>query len=78
MTVKVAVVAPAGTVTLAGTVAADVLLLDRVITAPAGGAGPFNCSVPVTGVPAGTFLGLRDKEVSAAGLTVSVALRVPL
>ena len=40
VTVKVAVVALAATVTLAGTCAAAVLLLDRVTTAPAGRGRP--------------------------------------
>jgi hypothetical protein len=44
--VKVALVAPAGTVTLAGTVATAVLLLDRVTTVPPDGAGLFNVTVP--------------------------------
>jgi len=41
-TVKVALDEPAGTVTLAGTVAADVLLEERVTAAPPDGAAPFN------------------------------------
>ena len=45
--VNVAVVAFAATVTLAGTVAAEVLLLERVTTAPPDGAGPFSVTVPV-------------------------------
>ena len=44
---NVALVAPAATVTLAGTVAADVLLFDKVTTAPPVGAGPLNVAVPV-------------------------------
>jgi len=40
--VKVALDEPAGTVTLAGTVAADVLLDERVTAAPPDGAAPFN------------------------------------
>ena len=39
---KVALDEPAGTVTLAGTVAADALLDESVTAAPPGGAAPFN------------------------------------
>ena len=43
-TVKVAVVCPAATLTVAGTVAND-LLLWRTTVAPPAGAGPFNETV---------------------------------
>src|SRR5256885_10441473 len=46
VTVNVALLAPAATVTLAGTVAVDVLLL-RVTAAPPVGAGPLSVTVPV-------------------------------
>ena len=46
LTVNVALLAPAATVTLAGTVAVDVLLL-RVTAAPPVGAGPLSVTVPV-------------------------------
>lgn len=55
--VKFAVVAPEATVTLAGTCAAAVLLLDRVTTAPPVGAAPANVTVPVDDVPPSTELG---------------------
>jgi hypothetical protein len=48
---NVAVVAPAATVTLAGTVATEVRLLESVTTIPPAGAGPFNVSVPVDEFP---------------------------
>ena len=57
--VKVAVVAFAATVTLAGTCAAEVLLLDSVTTAPPAGAGPVRVMVPVEAVPPVTAGGLR-------------------
>src|SRR5258708_32610434 len=47
LTVKVALVAPAGTVTLEGTVAAAVLLLESATCAPPVGAGPLNITAPV-------------------------------
>jgi hypothetical protein len=77
VTVKVAVVAFAATVTLDGTLAAVVLLLDRVTTAPPAGAGPFNVTVPVDGVPPTTDVGLRLTELSVAAVTVKLAVLVP-
>jgi hypothetical protein len=77
-TVKFAVVAPAATVTLAGTLAA-VLLLDRVTAAPPDGAGAVSVTVPVEGLPAPTLAGLSDiadSLVPVDGFTVRVAVRV--
>ena len=77
--VKVAVVAPAGTVTLAGVVA-DVLLSDRVTTAPPVGAGPSRVTVPVEEfapvAPPVKLVGLMVSVESAGGLMVRVAVRV--
>jgi hypothetical protein len=78
VTVKVAVVVFAATVTLAGTWAAVVLLLDRVTTAPPDGAGPFNVTVPVEEIPPSTEAGLTMTEFSVAALTVKVAVRVEM
>ena len=61
-TVNDAVVEPAGTVTLDGTVATPVLLLLSVIAAPPLGAGPFKATVPVDLAPAITVDGLSVKE----------------
>ena len=72
--VKVALVAPAGTVTLAGTVAA-VFVLESVTTAPPAGAGPFNVAVPVREVPPITDAALRLIEESEDCVTVRFALR---
>ncbi len=73
---KAAVVAPAGTVTLDGTEAAEVLLLDSATTIPPAGAGPESVTVPVEGFPPTTLDGLLDTEDSEGGFTVSVADRV--
>jgi NhaP-type Na+/H+ or K+/H+ antiporter len=81
-TVKLALVAPAGIVTLLGTLAAPLLLLDRTITAPPAGAGPLNFTVPVDDwSPPMTVDGLNVSEESVAagggaGVTVSVAVRL--
>jgi hypothetical protein len=74
VTVKVAVVAPPATVTVAGSVAAAVLLLDRVTTAPAAAAGPFKVTVPVDVVPPITEAGFKVTEVSVAAVIVRVAV----
>jgi|SRR5271165_3185010 len=62
VTLKVAVVIPAVTVTVAGTCAAAALLLDRVTTAPPAGAGPFKVTVPVEVLPPKTDAGLMLTE----------------
>jgi hypothetical protein len=77
VTVNVAVVAFAATVTLAGTWAAAVLLLDSVTTAPPAGAGPFSVTVPVDELPPSTEVGLKPTEFSAAAVTVKLAFWVP-
>ena len=76
VTVNVAVVVPAATVTLAGTVATEVKLLERVITAPPVAAGPFKVTVPVEGVPPLTLLGFRVRALSTGAVTVKVVVRV--
>ena len=78
VTVKVAVLVFSATVTLTGTVAADVLLLDSVTTAPPAGAGPFSVSVPVDEPPPLTEVGLSATEVRFAAVTVKVAVLVTL
>jgi hypothetical protein len=77
VTVNVALVALAGTVTLPGTVAAE-LLLDSVTCAPPPGAGPTSVTVPVELVPPATVVGLSASEDrrTSGGFTVSVAGRV--
>jgi len=73
LTVKVALVLPAATVTLEGTVATDVFPLERVTTAPPDGASPLRVTVPVELLPPVTLVGFRVSEPRAAGVTVKVA-----
>jgi hypothetical protein len=74
--VKVAVVAFAATVTVDGTCAAAVLLLDRVTTAPPDGAGPLSVTVPVEEIPPITELGLTVAVFRVAAETVNVPVLV--
>ncbi|HEV8636851.1 MAG TPA: hypothetical protein VG370_21745 [Chloroflexota bacterium] len=81
-TVKVALVAFAGTVTLAGTVAAAALL-DSATANPPAGAAAVNVTVPCADAPPATLVGLTDTAESAAagggggaGVTVSDAVLV--
>jgi hypothetical protein len=76
VTVKVAVVALAATVTLAGTCAAAVLLLDKVTTAPPIGAALLKVTVPVEGVPPSTDDGLIATELTIFATTVTPAVRL--
>jgi hypothetical protein len=62
VTTKVAVLAAAGTVTEAGTVALLGLPLVSVTTAPPPGAGPPRVTVPVEVAPRRRLVGLRATE----------------
>lgn len=78
LTVNVTLVAPAATVTLDGTLATVVLLLESVTSAPPAGAGPLSVTVPVEELPPVTLVGLRVIEArvgggGGAGVTVSEA-----
>ena len=73
LTVNVAVVAPAATVTEAGTVAL-VLLDDRVTAAPPVPAALERVTVPVEEFPPETDVGLTATEVTVGPLIVSVAV----
>src|SRR5467141_2360713 len=64
LTVNVPLLAPAAIVTLAGTVAVDVLLLERETVAPPAGAGPLSVTVPVEGDPPVTLIGFSAVEES--------------
>jgi len=80
VTVKVALVAPAGTVTLAGTVATPGLLLERETRAPPVRAGPLSMTLPVEGDPPFTLVGFSVTEArvggGACGVTLSKAVWV--
>jgi hypothetical protein len=84
LTVNDALVAPATTITVEGTLAAVVLLLESATCAPPVGAGPLNVTVPVGDFPPGTLVGFSATEErtvggGAAGVTVSEAdLLTPL
>jgi hypothetical protein len=76
-TLNVALVAPAGTVTLAGTAAG--LIDDSCTIAPPDGAAALSLTVAVDDEPPGTLVGLSASDVThrffvAAGLTVTLAL----
>src|SRR5215831_10459783 len=75
--VNVALVAPAGTTTLAGTCATAVLLLLSVTVAPPVGAAPLNVTVPCELLPPTTLVGFSvtdtaDNPFVPAAPTVSV------
>jgi hypothetical protein len=68
---NVAVVVPAGTVTVAGTVTGSAA--DNVTAAPPTGAAPVKLTVPVTGLPPTTLAALNEIDASATLLvTVSI------
>jgi len=78
VTVKFALLAPAATVTLAGTLAAA-LSLESDTCAPPEGAGPLSVTVPVeVCVPPVTLVGfsVSEERVRAGGSTVSEAVLV--
>jgi hypothetical protein len=62
LTVNVAVVVPAATVTLDGTWATAVLLLESATVAPPAGAAPLSVTVPVEEFPPVTLVGFSERE----------------
>jgi len=76
VTVKVAVVVPGATVTLDGTVATVVLLLESWTVTPVGGAEPLSVTVPVDGLPPTIFDGFNFNEDNVGGVIVNVAVFV--
>jgi hypothetical protein len=73
VTVKVAVVAPAGTVTVAGTVAIVVSAEVRATDMPPVGAALPRVTVPLEVAPPLMVVGFRATAVTIGGLTVNVA-----
>jgi hypothetical protein len=76
LTTKVALEAPAATVTLAGTATTDVFALLNVTTAPPLGAPPVNVIVPCAVVPPTTEVGLTLTADKLAGVVVDAAWAV--
>ena len=81
VTVKAALVTPAGMVTLAGTVATAVLALARETRAPPPGAGPLSVTLPVKEEPPLTLVwfSVSEERVGGGGgaaVTVSEAVLV--
>ena len=75
VTVKLALVAPAATVTVDGTEATDGLLLESVTATPPEGAPALSVTVPAEDWPPVTLAGFRVSEESVVPrITVSVAL----
>ena len=74
---NVALLLPAGTVTVAGTPVAVELSL-KVTATPPLGAAPLSVTVPCAETPPTTLPGLTDSalSVTGTGVTVSVAVRV--
>jgi hypothetical protein len=64
VTVNVVLLAPAATLTLAGTVAALVLLLESVTVAPPDGAAPESATVPWAVLPPTTLVGEIETDVT--------------
>jgi hypothetical protein len=73
--VKFALVAPAGTVTVAGTVTFG---LDdtRVTTAPSGPAGPLSVTLPVADAPPTTRFGVNETADGIDGVIDNVVVLV--
>src|SRR4051794_27774325 len=71
-----ALVCPADTITVDGTVAAAVLLLESVTIAPSKGAGALRTTEPVAATPPWTLAGLRAIEEIAIPGDPDVRVRI--
>ncbi len=76
VTVNVAELLPGATVTLAGTLATEGLLLDSATTVPPAGAAPLRVTVPVEELPALTVVGESVNDDSKGGLMVRAVVLV--
>jgi hypothetical protein len=77
--VNAALVAPAATVTLAGTLPTPVLALDNETTAPPMGAAPVSVTVPEVSAPLTTEAGLTVRaEMAMLLVTVNTVVATPL
>src|SRR3989440_5208374 len=76
VTMNVAELLPGGTVTLAGTLATEGLLLDSATTVPPAGAGPLRATVPVEELPAFTVEGESVNDDGTGGLMVTAVVLV--
>jgi len=77
VTGNVACVAPSGTVTSIGAVAASGALEDRFTVRPSSGAGPFSVTVPVACCPPVTEVGEIVKLSGPGGATVKLPFTEP-
>ena len=75
VTEKLALTAPAATVTAAGMLATAGALLASDTVAPPGGAGTLSVTVPVDALPAETLAGSTLKDASEAGTTLRIVER---
>ena len=75
LTLKLALLAPAATVTLAGTLATAVLLLESVTNAPPEGAAAVKVAVPVAAAGPTTLLGLTDTADKLAAAVVACGVK---
>lgn len=77
LTVKVALVAPAATVTLDGTVATPALLLESETATPPAGAAPLRVTVPLEELPPLTLVGFSASDASETVDVLPQTLGVP-